>query len=191
MGQQGRELIGERAAELVGHTATGAVKTHSRGDRPDSKSKRGLTKRQLINRDQLKHRSLTLGQAIHRAVEPAGLLLSCNPIIDASHVIEVQKLTAPDPRVSSTLATGTTPPRSDDQLCDPKQPRHRRAATRVISVRGLDRGHKHVRRQVCRNILVPHPPSNKPLNRIDMLAIERLKGLRIAPKAPSATVRIA
>src|SRR5262249_54023054 len=75
-------------------------------------------------------------------------------------------------RAPATLA-------SDDITSDPKQPRHRLAATPAVRRSRLDRRDEDVRRQVGREGRIVDAPRPEPLDRLDVATVEALERIRI------------
>jgi hypothetical protein len=96
-------------SEPVCHSFACAVQSHPRGERADPKSASGLSERQVIDGDELEHRSLPLRQVRHRVIEPSALRPGVESLIDPRSVIQVEQPTAEESIRRVPLAAPATP----------------------------------------------------------------------------------
>src|SRR5262249_4507701 len=69
----------------------------------------------------------------------------------------------------------------DKDSGDAEQPGPRRAAARPVTTGRVDRGDEDLRGQVSRPLPLPDPPGHEPLHRLDVLEVERLEEIGVAP----------
>ena len=116
------------------------MQAHAGGDRAHAEDGGGLRGSQIIERDELEHCALVLGQARDRGVQPAGLGGGIDPFLDALDVVGRQQAPALDAGVRSVAARGAAVVVGDDVAGDAVQPLRRRSAVGAVGGRGVDDG---------------------------------------------------
>src|ERR687887_560572 len=120
------------------------------------------------------------GADADRPVERSGGRLGVDSALQGDEVVLVGQLATADSRRRPQLLRVPATLAGNYVAGDPEQPRHGLAAAPPIGRSRLDCRDEDVRRQVGRELRIVDAPRDEPLNRLDVLTVEALEGIRIA-----------
>src|SRR5271154_4114208 len=149
------------------------------GDGPDSKRPGRLRRAESVERTELEHRALGIGQSVERCVELTRPRLGVDPFLRSDDVIVGEQSPPLKPRVYLFLACRAPELAVDYVPRYTEQPQCRRATTRAIRRCRIDCCEEHFRREVCRQMRIGDASRNETLHGIDVLAVEHLEYIGI------------
>jgi len=135
---------------------------------------------QLVQRDELEHGALAVGEPPERGVERARLRGSVDTLLDPRDIVAFEQAAPLDLSLRVPFAGAAARLGGDDDARDAKQPCPWRATILAVAPRGRDRRQEHVGRQIGREMRIVESPGDEALHRFDVLAVKRLKDGGIA-----------